>query len=180
MGKKKIKKKVGWTEFQECSVPPGIDSGTTVWLNSRYQVFKRELASGVTYLSMKRTNKEAIHDWRELLRIKNELTHPDREGIELYPGMFRVTDTSNQYHMFVLPADHAINLGWFQEGPEVSDEVPDRHDPGKGRQRALPGWMTPWEKTSVPPGTFAPFRDGCDGRGRLELVLVRDTPKEVA
>lgn len=45
-----------------------------------------EVAMPVKHLSIKRLSKGVVHDWRELQRIKNELTHPECEAVELYPA----------------------------------------------------------------------------------------------
>ena len=169
----KEKQKPGWTAWEEATVespypPRKLEDLQTTWLNSRYQVERYELPNGITYLSMKRLHKEAIHDWRELLRIKNELTHPMREGMELYPAMTRCQDTSNQYHMFVLPLGKAFNLGWTDQNIEA--KAPDKFDHGKARQRPLPGWMTPWKKSQE--SDVAPFAMGeNDVTGGIDLLL---------
>lgn len=54
------------------------------------------------HLSIKRNDREPIHDWRELQAIKSALYSPEHEAVELYPAHSRVVDTANQYHLFVL------------------------------------------------------------------------------
>jgi len=83
-----------------------------VYINSIYQVNVREEAEGVTWLSIKRRDKESIHDWRELQEIKNKLCGPEREGLELYPAESRLVDTSNQFHIFVLPKGEKFPYGY--------------------------------------------------------------------
>ena len=138
-----------------------------LWANSRYAVTSAELPNGITHLSIKRRRKSHVHDWRELLRVKNELTDPDREALEIYPGMWRVVDTVNQYHLYVLPAGVVLNLG-FLHG-HVEDEAPDRFEENAPRQRPLPDWM---ERT--PEGqrhhVTTPMATGSDGEGGIELV----------
>ena len=165
--------KAAWTAWQEATVnsphPDPMEKTRTTWLNSRYQVERHDLPNGITYLSIKRLHKQAIHDWRELLRIKNELTHPMREGIELYPSMARIQDTSNQFHMFVMPLGCAINLGYTDR--HVEDGFPDEFEYGRARQRKLPAWMTPWRKSQE--SVTAPFAVGMgsDGKGGIELLF---------
>lgn len=81
----------------------------TVWRNSRYQVLLRRQAPpkpdwpcDIIWLSIKRIDKEPIHDWRDLQRIKNELVGPEHEAVELYPKESRVVDGANQYHLWCL------------------------------------------------------------------------------
>jgi hypothetical protein len=81
----------------------------TTWLNELYQVAVREVdapeswGGKMLHLSIKRRDRRPVHDWRDLQAIKNQLVGPECEGIELYPAESRVVDTSNQYHIWVLP-----------------------------------------------------------------------------
>lgn len=87
-----------------------------VWINSRYQVNVREIPTEdgppMHHLSIKRRDKAVIHDWRDLQRIKNELCGPEREAVEIYPAESRLVDTSNQYHLWVLPAGERVPFGF--------------------------------------------------------------------
>jgi hypothetical protein len=56
----------------------------------------------LVHLSIKRIDRQPIHDWRELQAIKNELVGPEAEAVELYPAQSRAVDTANQYHLWVL------------------------------------------------------------------------------
>jgi hypothetical protein len=99
----------------ERGTPPAniVIADDIVWLNDKYQVNVREdKKSGMTWLSIKRLDKESIHDWRDLQTIKNMLTHPEREAIELYPAESRLVDSSNQYHLWVLPLGQKVPVGW--------------------------------------------------------------------
>lgn len=161
-----------WTEFRGVETPPGLfPEGSTTWLNSRYQVTRIPVGGGVDWLSIKRLKKEHVHDWRELWRIKNELTHPDREGFELYPGAWRVVDETNQYHLFVLPAGVALNVGYVD--PSVHDEAPNRYRPHEPRQRPLPSWMREHE-TGDDGATRARYARPVDDDGRLALLARLD------
>ena len=55
----------------------------------------------VAWLSIKRRDREAIRDWRDLQAIKNAIVGPEHEGFELYPAESRLVDTANQFHLFV-------------------------------------------------------------------------------
>lgn len=79
-----------------------------IWVNDTYQVIKRNRGE-MYWLSIKRLDKEPIHDWRHLQQIKNELVGPDNEGIELYPAESRLVDSSNQYHLWVF-ADPSVRI----------------------------------------------------------------------
>jgi len=80
--------------------------------NGRYQVVERKLPDGWTWLSIKRKDREVIHDWREIQKIKNTICGNDREGLELYPSEKRLVDTSNQYHIFVMPKGETFPFGY--------------------------------------------------------------------
>lgn len=96
-----------------------------LWLNDKYQVGRRDCgpdgAGGrVIWLSIKRIDREPIHDWRDLQRIKSELCGPEAEGVELYPAESRVVDTANQYHLWVFTKAR-LELGW-QKGERMTPE----------------------------------------------------------
>lgn len=106
-----------------------------IWRNSRYQVLVHDRPSppdsgnwpAMIWLSIKRRDKEPIHDWRDLQRIKNDLIGPEHEAMELYPAESRVVDTANQIHLWVL-ADPTIKFpvgfthGIRHDGPSVFGE----------------------------------------------------------
>ena len=83
-----------------------------VWLNDLYQVNERTLDSGIVWLSIKRRDKECIHDWREMQLIKNMLCGAEREAVEIYPAESRLVDTSNQFHLWVLPEGERVPFGY--------------------------------------------------------------------
>lgn len=77
------------------------------YINNRYQVFVyrnivHENWPAMIWLSIKRIDKEAIHDWRDMQRIKNEIIGEENEGVEMFPAESRLVDTANQYHIWVL------------------------------------------------------------------------------
>jgi hypothetical protein len=124
-------------------VAAGERSPAAVWGNNLYTVLVYELEGGVSHLSFHRHDRAPIRDWRHVQQIKNETTSPNRWGLECYPDERVLTDTSNQYHLFVL-ADGVLppdGVGW-RSGCAVADpgdfpEVPNT------RQRAWqPGLTT--------------------------------------
>lgn len=54
------------------------------------------------HLNARRADREANHDWRTLQFIKNIIVGPEHEAVELYPAESRLTDTANNYHLWVL------------------------------------------------------------------------------
>lgn len=130
--------RVPWTPFQPAELlpedrvglPPGFDDDQ-IFMNSRYQVNVKFLHTdnGLwTHLSIKTRDKQAYHDWRDFQRIKNELVGPEFEAVEIYPAEDRLVDSSNQYHLWVLPQGQRVPAGFT--GRFVMEE-----QWGKARQR---------------------------------------------
>lgn len=109
-----------------------------VWLNDRYQVvslpisFEEQGGPRMLYLSVKRRDRSAVHDWRDLQRIKNQLAGEEAEAVELYPAESRLRDEANQYHLWCLMPPGARFPFGFDEGRQV------REAPGEGHSRQRP------------------------------------------
>lgn len=122
-----------WTPFSECAWPEDVRATfeaepgyVGVFRNSRYQVVIRvqqTVFGPVDWLSIVRIDREPIHDWREFQRIKNELLGVEREGVELYPAESRLVDTTNQYHLFVLPIGSFMPFGYAER--DVTETIPE-------------------------------------------------------
>ncbi len=102
--------------------------------NADWLVHEKLWQGSMDYLSIKRIDKKAIHDWRHLQLIKNELVSEHREAIELYPKESRLMDTANQYHLFVFPKDYSIPLGWNTRNVNYESQEGGLN---KGGQRGL-------------------------------------------
>ena len=122
-----------WTKFERAELAPptteqlaafGKDlndliAKDEIWLNSQYQVNVRKIPMpkgwpcDMLHLSIKRLDKESVHDWRHFQWIKNEIVGEENEAMEIYPAESRLIDTSNQYHLFVF-SDPAVRIpiGW--------------------------------------------------------------------
>ena len=82
----------------------GIEPPDRVYGNDLYSVFVREIGQhGALHISFHRRNRAAVHDWRHIQAIKNEVAGPERLAIEVYPPESKLTDQSNEYHLWVLP-----------------------------------------------------------------------------
>ena len=111
-----------------------------IWTNNTYSVSVRrrvgpgffdatkEVYSGfpkesgeVVWLSIKRHDKEPIHDWRDLQRIKNEVVGEKAEAMEIYPAESRLMDASNQYHLCALHV--GIPLGFVGRAVKTPEEA---------------------------------------------------------
>ena len=87
-----------------------------------------DMAGKITHLSIKRKDKRPCNDWRDFQEIKNFVCGPKREAIQIYPSEDRVVDTSNQYHLWVLPEGAKFTLGWNTR-TVVTEDI----NPTKGR-----------------------------------------------
>jgi hypothetical protein len=103
-----------------------------VFVNDTYQVnIDRSASHGfpswlvVVHLSIKRRDKQAFDDWRDIQAIKNVLLGPEFEALELYPSEARLVDTANQRHLWA-----------FAKAGQGSELVP---------VRAPLGWTGPRE-----------------------------------
>jgi hypothetical protein len=88
----------------------------------------------VAWLSIKRNDRQIIHDWRELQRIKNEIMGEECEAVEIYPAESRLHDTANQYHLWCFAPGYKLPFGYMSRF--VADETNDPNSPhGNARQR---------------------------------------------
>lgn len=109
--KHKKRREVEWTPFEAASGANPVKD-TPCFVNSLYQVSIDAFESGWLHLSIIRRDRSAVHDWRHLQRIKNELCGPECEAFELYPAESRLVDTNNQFHLWVLPPGDSIPVGY--------------------------------------------------------------------
>lgn len=91
---------------------------------------------GMLWLSIKRKDKNWIHDWRLLQKIKNLIAGEEREGCEIFPAESRLVDTSNQYHIFVLPKGE--RFPWGYEGRAIVGERKGGWNNGAGQRAFKP------------------------------------------
>ena len=143
-GKRKKPKPLRWGPFEREHVvflegnPTILPDEVEYYENGIYGVFKRcasvlqPFAEGwppMWWLSIKSLDRHPRHDWRHLMKIKNELVGEENEAIELYPANSRVVDTSNQYHLFVVKDTQYVFPFGYTEGL-VLDSDSDQLTPG--------------------------------------------------
>jgi hypothetical protein len=124
-------------EAQALRIQLDVDPGDEVWLNDRYVVhvtFHRDrrgapIRGVVRELSIRRQDRKAVNDWRDAMRIKNQLAGEHIEAVELYPAQDRVVDTANQRYLWCYPPGHGPT--WDGETP-IGFPVGARIDPGEG------------------------------------------------
>jgi hypothetical protein len=85
------------------------------------------------HLNIRRRDGSMFKDWRHFQQIKNEIAGEEREAVEIYPAESRKVDTSNKWHLWVLPEGAQFGLGWVTRDVNY-DEC--RDVPGM-RQRPL-------------------------------------------
>lgn len=123
----------------------GPEDQIEMWVNDVYQATVVHHANGLSHISLKRHDRYALRDWRHLQQIKNETCGPEREGMEIFPRESRLVDGANQFHLWVLPEDMDIPLG-YNDGPLVMDEEEARsHTEGLIGQSANKGRQRPWQ-----------------------------------
>jgi len=141
----------GWPEWSPFVLTGDRESsvcqktGFDYWFaNSRYQVgvhFERPVPGWppMVHLSIKAHDRRALHDWRDLQRIKNELVGPEAEGVELYPAESRLMDESNQFHMYCIHPVASFPFGTQGRTvctpADLEKEFADRHELQRARQR---------------------------------------------
>lgn len=116
-----------------------------VWMNDIYTVFVRRGQKidpyseiTMTWLSIKRNDKEPCRDWRHFQYIKNQLVGREHEGCELFPAESRLVDGSNQYHLWVFERPEIFFPFGFNEGRKIS-----RTPLENGKQRPFEDNMLP-------------------------------------
>ena len=108
-----------------------------MWGNDLYVASCTRREDGSVYeLSIRRRDREAVHDWRHFQRIKNEIAGFEVEAVELYPSMQRVMDTANQYYLWCLPPGEMLPVGFNFPTPHLVDA--DEHVGSTSQQRPLP------------------------------------------
>jgi hypothetical protein len=85
------------------------------------------------HINIRRRDGSMFKDWRHFQQIKNEVAGPEREALEIYPAESRKVDTSNKWHLWVLPEGATFGLGWVQRDVSYTE---NRNVPGM-RQRPL-------------------------------------------
>lgn len=117
------------TPFEPATIPgqsrlPENLRDHACFLNDVYQVNVRFVTNPdvghLMHLSIKRRDKQAIHDWRDLQWIKNQIAGPEVEAVEIYPAESRLIDTSNQYHLWCFLGGRKLPFG-FEDGRMVSE-----------------------------------------------------------
>jgi hypothetical protein len=109
-----------------------------IYMNNKYTVsVSYSNAPDYLHLSIKRNDKQPLHDWRDLQRIKNELCGTSCEAVELYPNKDRVLDTSNQYHLWCFPPKFKFPLGFTGRAIFDSKDLEQQQGNLNAKQRPI-------------------------------------------
>ena len=96
-----------------------------LWSNEKFmiQVYKGsdademihidQLKGKCTWLSIRTQDRNTNISWAELQDIKNTLCGKECDALQMYPKESRLVDSSNQYHLIVLPEDIPLPFGWI-------------------------------------------------------------------
>lgn len=124
-----IAKNTGKT-FDEVKLAMDDSMKWPIFKNDIYQVQIRSAVAfsdqwpEMLHLSIKRIDRNPIHDWRHLQAIKSMIVGPNNEAIEIYPSEDRVVDTANQYHLWVFADEKVVVPVGFNEGLRTYDNDP--------------------------------------------------------
>lgn len=92
--------------------PAGLQAA---YLNRFYsvQVFHQTAKDGLemTHLMVRRHDAQPIRTWKDLQRIKNELTDPTRVAVEVFPPQNELVDAANILHLWVFPQGVKLGFG---------------------------------------------------------------------
>lgn len=100
-----------------------LDETREIWRNDEYVVIvhRDPGTSHPTVLSIRRDDRQAVHDWRDFQRIKDQLAGEETEAVELYPARSRLVDSANQYWLWYLPPGVRIPFGFTEQAISDSD-----------------------------------------------------------
>lgn len=141
-------------DLEEVNVQAGIQPSDEVWMNDLYQATLRYMVKehanmpppdgeGLIHISVHRHDRYPVGDWRHMQQIKNELTGDARWAMEIYPPEAQLVDSSNEYHLWVLPLGADIPFA-YPEGLVTNDEQVEKYN--SGRDEKYKGRQRPWQK----------------------------------
>jgi hypothetical protein len=117
---------------------PGLPDVVAVaaWKSDELRITVRRSATGWAHIAVKRQDGGLVRDWRQLQRVKNHLGGEESTAIEVFPPESRLVDTVNEYHLWVLPDDFELPVGFSRRSVLGPDEAVEYRQPGES-QRAF-------------------------------------------
>lgn len=93
-----------------------LPNGAQSYYNGKYQAILSRAEDGfgrpIFVLSVRREDRKALMDWRDLQWIKNQILGPEVEAVQLFPAESRLVDTSNQYYLFAYDEGQTFPFGF--------------------------------------------------------------------
>lgn len=158
-----IPKNRKWSPLRRVDTDPGYASNKLldraigappdeVWLSDRYQVIVRFVDAedpdavgrhGLVHLSVHAMDRSPVRSWRHMQQIKNEVMGAERVAVEIFPPESELVDTSNEYHLWVMPAKTQLPFGFKDRFVSTHEDVQTfNNEPHKGRQEPWLEGMT--------------------------------------
>ena len=142
-----------WQPLRQIPVPEHIKAQRVkgpgvvpdeLWRNDTYEVFVYRTEEGGAHLSIKRYDRAPIRNWRHFQQMKNEIAGPEIEALELFPRESRLADNANQYHLFCLPPNLEIPVGFPGGFVTIEDADVEAYNTagGRGRQEPMQDGLT--------------------------------------
>jgi hypothetical protein len=128
-----------WKPFQEVPEPKNTAvSGGRWFRNGKYQVtiypHRDRDGRACLEIALRREDRKAIFDWRDVQLIKNQLCGAEEEWVQLFPAESRLVDTANQYYFFSYPG-RQFPFGTVDRTVSQDIQVRAGEDSGWSRQR---------------------------------------------
>lgn len=134
-----------WTNLK-VGAPEVSPLGGRIWLNSRYQVEIRfagifPIYGEIYEMSIKRRDKEALYDWRDIQRIKNDLFGSNTTAVQLFPPERHLVDTANQYYFYVFADSFEFPFGFKER--LLNNKAETRVSNGLSKQKPFESHQLP-------------------------------------
>lgn len=137
-------------DFEWNPMLPEDQRANEVWVNGRYQCLVRYVPNSdcpegdrdhLLHLSIHSHDRGPMRNWRHLQQIKNEVAGELRTAVEIFPAESKLTDTANEYHLWVMPTGEDLGFGLGPDPLVSSEEMVEKFnaEPHPGRQE-------PWEE----------------------------------
>ena len=84
------------------------------WENALYSAYVHhfdESRMARVVIGVCRADQTAVHDWRDLQWLKNDIVGEEWEAVEVYPSESCKVDPSNYYYLFCFPPGLLLSLG---------------------------------------------------------------------
>lgn len=100
-GEEAAKDRIAWLKSQ------------SVWVNNLYQVNVEYLPDDMAHVTIRRLDKQPIHNWVHFQRIKNQVLGEDCEAVEIFPKERDLVDAKHHYHLWgYRKGDKTFGLGF--------------------------------------------------------------------